>query len=79
MYQFPREENYEVYDSSEKSVDEVQIRESNDEEKVNEEIFPFAVVGSNTIIEDASGSRYRGRKYPWGCVNIEDQVRFFSN
>jgi len=73
VYQFPREENDEVYDSLEKSVDEVQIREANYEEKVNEEIFPFAVVGSNTIIEDASGSRYRGRKYPWGCVNIEDQ------
>ncbi|CAG2106973.1 unnamed protein product, partial [Medioppia subpectinata] len=33
--------------------------------------IPFAVVGSNYIIE-ASGERKRGRKYPWGCVDIEN-------
>ena len=37
--------------------------------------LPFAVVGSNTVIEDDfTGRRFRGRKYPWGCVNIEDEV-----
>ena len=40
------------------------------------ERMPFAVVGSNTTISDpATGLRYRGREYPWGCVNIEDKVR----
>lgn len=33
--------------------------------------IPFAVIGSNYIIE-SSGSRRRGRKYPWGVVEIEN-------
>lgn len=28
---------------------------------------PFAVVGSNTVIE-VEGKKVRGRKYPWGIV-----------
>ena len=40
------------------------------------ERMPFAVVGSNTTLTDLeTGLRYRGREYPWGCVNIEDKVR----
>ena len=40
------------------------------------ERMPFAVVGSNiTITDPDNGVRYRGREYPWGCVNIEDKVR----
>jgi len=36
--------------------------------------LPFAVVGSNTVLRDpATGRAYRGREYPWGTVNIEDQ------
>lgn len=30
--------------------------------------IPFAVVGSNTIIEVA-GQKIRGRQYPWGVVD----------
>lgn len=30
--------------------------------------IPFAVVGSNTIIEVA-GNKIRGRQYPWGVVD----------
>ena len=41
--------------------------------------LPFAVVGSNAVIEDAGGGRLRGRKYPWGTVNIEDKVRIIIN
>jgi len=38
------------------------------------ERMPFAVVGSNiTITDPDTGHRYRGREYPWGCVNIEDK------
>lgn len=29
---------------------------------------PFAVVGSNTIIELEGGKKIRGRKYPWGTA-----------
>jgi len=33
---------------------------------------PFAVVGSNTVIENAEGKKVRGRRYPWGAVDIEN-------
>ncbi len=33
--------------------------------------LPFAVVGSNTIMEVA-GKRIRGRKYPWGVVEVDN-------
>ena len=36
--------------------------------------LPFAVVGSDRQWEDKDGVRVRGREYPWGAVNIEDQV-----
>ncbi|KDR06354.1 septin-2 isoform X1 [Zootermopsis nevadensis] len=32
---------------------------------------PFAVVGSNTVIEIA-GNKVRGRQYPWGVVEVEN-------
>ena len=32
--------------------------------------IPFAVIGSNTIIE-SGGTRIRGRIYPWGIIDIE--------
>ena len=35
---------------------------------------PFAVVGSNVILGEEGGKRVRGRKYPWGTVNIENKV-----
>ena len=36
---------------------------------------PFAVVGSNVVLEDpVTGKAFRGRKYPWGCVSIEEEV-----
>ncbi|KAF0290891.1 Septin-4 [Amphibalanus amphitrite] len=34
--------------------------------------FPFAVIGSNTVLEVA-GRRVRGRQYPWGVVEVENQ------
>ena len=37
--------------------------------------LPFGVVGSNTVVTDQVGNKWRGRKYPWGVVNIEDKVR----
>lgn len=38
-------------------------------------LLPFAVVGSNTTMTADDGTKFRGREYPWGVVNIEDQVR----
>ena len=34
---------------------------------VCQERVPFAVVGSNTVV-DAGGKKVRGRVYPWGVV-----------
>ena len=44
-----------------------------DEAESSDISLPFALVGSNTVI-DQNGKKFRGRKYPWGCVNIEDPV-----
>lgn len=33
--------------------------------------LPFAIVGSNTLIE-VDGKTVRGRHYPWGLVNVDD-------
>ena len=41
-------------------------------------LLPFAVVGSNATLTDEEGNKYRGRVYPWGTVNIEDQVRLVT-
>ena len=41
--------------------------------KDEEDLVPFAVVGSNAVIVDENGKKTRGRKYPWGVVNIEDK------
>jgi septin 7 len=41
-----------------------------EENKVNKQMrerVPFAVVGSNTVVE-VDGKKARGRKYPWGTV-----------
>jgi len=32
---------------------------------------PFAVIGSNTVIE-VRGRKMRGRMYPWGVVEVEN-------
>ena len=34
--------------------------------------MPFAVIGSNTVIEVAGSRRVRGRMYPWGVVEVEN-------
>ncbi|XP_077807022.1 septin-5 isoform X3 [Macaca mulatta] len=38
-----------------------------------QESAPFAVIGSNTVVE-AKGQRVRGRLYPWGIVEVENQA-----
>ncbi|KAM6946448.1 septin-5-like [Aplochiton taeniatus] len=35
--------------------------------------IPFAVIGSNTVVE-AKGKRVRGRLYPWGIVEVENSA-----
>ncbi|KAJ1854208.1 Cell division control protein 3 [Coemansia sp. RSA 638] len=35
--------------------------------------IPFAVVGSEKFIERADGMRVRGREYPWGVIEVENE------
>ncbi|CAB1322106.1 unnamed protein product, partial [Coregonus sp. 'balchen'] len=41
-------------------------------DKELKECCPFAVIGSNTVVE-ARGQKVRGRLYPWGIVEVENQ------
>ncbi|XP_047000685.1 septin-7 [Schistocerca americana] len=48
--------------------------EDEEESKANKTLkdrVPFAVVGSNTVIE-VDGKKLRGRKYPWGIAEVEN-------
>ncbi|KAM7282436.1 septin-7 isoform X1 [Ixodes scapularis] len=45
--------------------------EENKRQKPLRERVPFAVVGSNTVVE-VNGKRVRGRKYPWGVAEVEN-------
>ncbi|XP_014220814.1 septin-7 isoform X1 [Trichogramma pretiosum] len=48
--------------------------EEEDSNKVNKHLrdrVPFAIVGANTVIEH-DGKKVRGRKYPWGVVEVEN-------
>ncbi|KAI0483316.1 Septin-domain-containing protein [Xylariaceae sp. FL0804] len=52
--------------------------ELDDEETIaeNNEIMskvPFAVVGSNDEITNAEGVKVRGRKYPWGVIEVDNE------
>ena len=40
---------------------------------VPQDSIPFAVIGSNTVVE-AKGKRVRGRLYPWGIVEGEETM-----
>lgn len=35
-------------------------------------LLPFSIIGSNDVFESADGSVIRGRKYPWGTLDVED-------
>ncbi|CAH8601966.1 unnamed protein product, partial [Dicrocoelium dendriticum] len=35
-------------------------------------VLPFAVIGSNCVVEQEGGRRTRGRQYPWGVVEVEN-------
>ncbi|XP_022905726.1 septin-7 [Onthophagus taurus] len=48
--------------------------EDDEEHKLNKSLrerVPFAVVGSNVVIEQ-EGKKIRGRKYPWGVAEVEN-------
>jgi len=45
--------------------------EENKAQKKLKDRVPFAVVGSNTVV-DSQGRKVRGRIYPWGVVEVEN-------
>ncbi|KAI5291232.1 hypothetical protein KEM54_005783 [Ascosphaera aggregata] len=52
--------------------------ELDDEETIaeNQEIMskvPFAVVGANTEVTTADGRKVRGRRYPWGVIEVDNE------
>ena len=57
-----------IYEFPEMADGEEHDRKEN--RKMKERV-PFAVVGSNMIME-IDGKKTRGRKYPWGVVDIEN-------
>ena len=49
-----------------------------DEETIaeNNEIMskvPFAVVGANTEVQTPEGRKVRGRRYPWGVIEVDNE------
>ncbi|KAJ2845147.1 Cell division control protein 3 [Coemansia erecta] len=36
--------------------------------------IPFAVVGSERLVERSDGTRVRGRQYPWGIIEVENEA-----
>ena len=58
IYDFPDESSFVFEEKDKKEIRNLKSR------------VPFAVVGSNTIIE-SDGKRVRGRKYPWGVVDVK--------
>ncbi|KAM7536157.1 hypothetical protein Aperf_G00000091570 [Anoplocephala perfoliata] len=51
------------------SDEEEEIKRLDEEIKA---VIPFAVIGSNCVIEGEGGKRVRGRQYPWGVVEVEN-------
>lgn len=52
--------------------------DGDDEEAVaeNNEIMakvPFAIVGANTEVTNAEGRTVRGRRYPWGIIEVDNE------
>merc|ERR1719383_5487 len=48
--------------------------EDEEENRLNKKLknrVPFAVVGSNTVME-SNGKKVRGRQYPWGVAEVEN-------
>uniref|UniRef100_A0A8D8Q6B4 Septin n=1 Tax=Cacopsylla melanoneura TaxID=428564 RepID=A0A8D8Q6B4_9HEMI len=63
------EHQIQIYQFPECDSDEDEDFKQQDKEL--KESVPFAIIGSNTVIEVA-GTKVRGRQYPWGVVEVEN-------
>ena len=70
IYEFPEDE---LMGNGINATEEIDRKEN----KKMKERVPFAVVGSNCLIENADGKKVRGRKYPWGIVDVS-RILFFE-
>ena len=66
IYEFPDEGDLQQHSSNGES--------RNGSNKIKERV-PFAVVGSNCLIEGEGGKKIRGRKYPWGIVDVSKKIQ----
>ncbi|XP_055343311.1 septin-7-like isoform X2 [Paramacrobiotus metropolitanus] len=70
-----KEHDIKLYDFPENSDGE---GDDEDDGKLNgkkenfRSMLPFAVIGSNTYVDTKDGRKVRGRKYPWGTVEIDN-------
>jgi len=60
--------NLQIYNFPIFSDDEAEFQEKNN---VLEDMLPFAIVGSEEMHE-LNGKKVRGRRYPWGLVEVEN-------
>jgi septin family protein len=67
-----------IYEFPDCEEGEAEENERNENQRLKERV-PFAVVGSNTIIETAEGKKVRGRKYPWGVVDVRKEELFLHS
>lgn len=65
LYDFPTENDPDADEDED-------VRRGGRKERDTKTLLPFAVIGSNTFIETRDGRRVRGRKYPWGSVEIDN-------
>ncbi|XP_069022850.1 septin 5b isoform X1 [Embiotoca jacksoni] len=70
IYQFPDCDSDED-EEFKKQDKELKVNRFRIDRVSNTESTPFAVIGSNTVVE-ARGQRVRGRLYPWGIVEVEN-------
>ncbi|XP_043942623.1 septin-4-like [Protopterus annectens] len=64
------EHEIKIYHFPDCDSDEDEEFKKQDEEL--KESFPFAVIGSKTIINEKTGKTIRGRIYPWGMVEVDN-------
>jgi len=62
------EQKLQIYEFPDIDDDDVEHNRNN---SILKSKLPFAIVGSNTVL-DADGKSFRGRQYPWGIVNIDE-------
>ncbi|CAF0721658.1 unnamed protein product [Didymodactylos carnosus] len=58
-----------LYDFPENGAN--QVEESQQLDRALRESIPFAIIGSNVIVE-SNGHKIRARTYPWGVIDVED-------